>query len=275
MRLCFVVTLFLLSFQVSAFTPGETNQVVRSLLGRVRSFAEDDDWSDEPKVLLPEQDVETWETFIGGTHVIGWSFDDKKGAFDWYLSTLGTRDCRGFTFGQKWDVLAAISQCQTLNYTNAIPYLRNLAFNPNGVHRETAIETAIQLGEVDDGMTTFVESIVTNLVVFSVTDRVTAYSEYARKVIAKTNDCSLARMNAGRMFYRNRFIGNVGKISVDWAVKACFPLYELSSNRFQTAMRTLSQENCAPHVRDYFITVTNQLLSSGQPLRWITVGGNE
>ena len=272
MRLFFAVTLFLLSFQVSAFTPGETNRVVRSLLGRVRSFAEDDDWSDEPKILLPEQDVETWETFIGGTHVPGWSFEDKKGAFDWYLSTLGTRDCRGFTFGQKWDVLAAISQCHELHYTNAVPYLQALAFNTNGVHRDSAIDNAIQLGQVDDGMTDFVESIITNRSAFTRPQRGGACSEYSRKLAAMTNNPTACLYRAGEMFYRNRLFDIAGAVAIDQAVGACYPAYTVSSNRLLTANWVLSREDCNVQTRRYFSMVTNQLLSSGRPLVQLTIG---
>ena len=277
MRLLWVAVI-LLVLPARAFTTAETNRVVRSLLNRIMADAYDDDWTDEVKVIPYEQRVDTWETFIGGTSEPGWSFNDKKGAFDWYLSTLGAKDCLNLPQGQKDYVIGAISQCHDLRYTNAIPYLRSLAFNTNGVHRKSAIETVIQLGRVNEEMNCFVESVITNCSVFSLVERESAFAEYADKLIAMTNECAtVERVNAGRMFYRNRFVGSVGEISVDWAVKACFPLYEMSSNRFQTAMWVLSQENCASHVRNYFTTVTNQLLSSGQPLRQLTIGeeGNE
>ena len=275
MRLCFFLMLF--SMPVWAFTPTETNQVVRSLLNRIMADAYDDNLTLEGRVLLPEECIDTWETFIGGTHAPGWSFEDKKGAFDWYLSTLGTKDCRALPQGQKDYVLGAISQCHELHYTNAVPYLQALAFNTNGVHRDSAFRNAIQLGQVDEEMTSFVQSIVTNSAIFSEVEREAVFAEYSDKLVAMSNDCSLARLNAGRMFYRNRFIGPVGEISVDDAVKACFPLYESSSNRLQTAIATLARSDCEPHVRRYFTTVTNQLLSSGRPLVQLTIdeGGGE
>lgn len=273
MRLLLLAVMF--SFPAFSFTLAETNEVVRSMMFRVLADAYDDDWTDEVKVIPYEQRVDTWETFIGGTHVSGWSFEDKKGAFDWYLSTLGTKDCRTLPQGQKDYVLGAISQCHELHYTNAVPYLQALAFNTNGVHRDSAFRNAIRLGQVDDGMTAFVQSIVTNSALFSEVDREAVFAEYSDKLIAMSNDCSLARLNAGRMFYRNRCIGPVGEISVDDAVKACFPLYEISSNRLQTAIATLARSDCEPHVRRYFTTVTNQLLSSGRPLVQLAIGEGE
>ena len=266
----------LLVLPVLAFTPAETNQVVKSMLNRIMADAYDDNWTHEPKIILPQQRIDTWETFIGGTIAPGWSFNDKKGAFDWYLSTLGTKECLDLPKGQKDYVIGAISQCYDLRYTNAIPYLRRLAFNTKGVHRDSAIETVIQLGRVNEEMNCFVESVITNCAIFSLRERESAFAEYADKLIAMTNEClSAERLNAGRMFYRNRFVGTVGEISTDWAVKACFPLYETSSNRLQTAMWILAQEDCAPHVRDYFISVTNQLLTSGRPLVLLTIGEGE
>ena len=46
----------------------------------------------------------------------------------------------------------------------------------------------------------------------------------------------------------------------------------MSSNRLETALFVLSQTNRVARVTEYFEAVTNQLLSSGQPLNVITVG---
>ncbi len=268
--LCF--TMILLALPVLAFTSAETNQVVKSLLNRIMADAYDDNWTDEPKIILPQQRIDTWETFIGGTIAPGWSFNDKKGAFDWYLSTLGTKECLDLPQGQKDYVLGAISQCFELRYTNAIPYLRNLAFNPKGVHREAAIETAIQLGNVDDGMTAFVESVVTNRGNHTRSQRGTACVEYSRKLVAITNAPMSARLRAGRMFYRHRLFDIAGAVGIDRAIISCYPSYGISSNRLQTACWVLEQSGCGQQARNYFISVTNQLLSSGQPLQQLDIG---
>ena len=275
MRLCFFLMLF--SMPVWAFTPTETNQVVRSLLNRIMADAYDDNLTLEGRVLLPEECIDTWETFIGGTHAPGWSFEDKKGAFDWYLSTLGTKDCRALPQGQKDYVLGAISQCHELHYTNAVPYLQALAFNTNGVHRDLAIDNAIQLGRVDDEMTRFVESVITNRSTFTRPQRGGACSEYSRKLAAMTNNPTPCLYRAGAMFYRNRFFDIAGAVAIDQAVGACYPVYAVSSNRLLTANWVLSREDCNIQTRRYFSTVTNQLLSSGRSLVQLTIGegGNE
>ena len=48
------------------------------------------------------------------------------------------------------------------------------------------------------------------------------------------------------------------------------------SNRLDTALSMLTVTNMRPQFVEYFTGVTNQLLSSGQPLPWIEVcnGGN-
>ena len=45
-----------------------------------------------------------------------------------------------------------------------------------------------------------------------------------------------------------------------------------SSNRLETALFVLSQTNCPPRLTEYFTAVTNQMLSSGQPLAVLDVG---
>ena len=45
-----------------------------------------------------------------------------------------------------------------------------------------------------------------------------------------------------------------------------------SSNRLDTALSMLTVTNMRPQFVEYFTGVTNQLLSSGQPLPWINVG---
>ncbi len=48
--------------------------------------------------------------------------------------------------------------------------------------------------------------------------------------------------------------------------------YTNSSNRLDTALSMLMVTNMRPQFVEYFVGVTNQLLSSGQTLPWINVG---
>ena len=74
------------------------------------------------------------------------------------------------------------------------------------------------------------------------------------------------------MFYRNKQLSVAGALSVDKLLVERLNGYTMSSNRLETALFVLSQTNRVARVTEYFEAVTNQLLSSGQPLNVITVG---
>jgi hypothetical protein len=78
--------------------------------------------------------------------------------------------------------------------------------------------------------------------------------------------------NAMLAFYRNRMVDRVGAPSADRLLATHLQGYGQSSNRLETAMFMLSETNALPQFVEYFTSVTNQLLSSGQPLQWIEVG---
>ena len=63
-------------------------------------------------------------------------------------------------------------------------------------------------------------------------------------------------------------------VSLDNLFVAAIPGYVYSSNRLDYANHVLSwtTNNDWRAMRDHFVAITNQLLSSGQPLNVITVG---
>ena len=78
-------------------------------------------------------------------------------------------------------------------------------------------------------------------------------------------------------FYRHRLYDVAGSHMLDKLFVSKISGYEYSSNRLEHANFVL----CHPDRRDFhrqkFSAITNQLLSSGQPLRQLTIdeGGNE
>ena len=64
-------------------------------------------------------------------------------------------------------------------------------------------------------------------------------------------------------------------IIVDRLFNRYFSGYEVSSNRLEHALNVLSIPICAELSGEYFTTMTNQLLSSGQPLVQLSIGGGE
>ena len=74
------------------------------------------------------------------------------------------------------------------------------------------------------------------------------------------------------MFYRNRMLPSNAHCVVDMLFVRYISGYEKSSNRLEHALNVLSLPIYAELSGGYFISVTNQLLSSGQPLVQLDIG---
>ena len=251
-----------------AHTTAESNTVVRAALRYVAHGA-----SCQPHLDVPGDDnpPNTWHGFLGGD-TNGWTFAEKKAAFDWYLRTLGTNDCRIGGIEERDEIYAAISRCRILGYTNAVPSLKALALNPMGVMREEAINVAIMLSPVNDATTSFIETIITNTIGYSSGERVGCYWGYTKKL--RQDPCTNGPYaNALSMYYRNRKADCTGAVTLDKLFSEKMPGYALSSNRLETAMHMFTATNMPPRFFEYFTSVTNQLLSSGRPLVQLDIGG--
>ena len=253
---------------LQAHTTAESNAVVRAALLRVAYGG-----SCRPHIDLPPPDYEppnTWHGFLGGD-TNGWTLADKKAAFDWYLGTLGAKNCRLGGIVESDEIDAAISRCQVLYYTNAVPSLKALALNPNGVMRDEAITVAMKFSPVDDSTTQFVESIITNVNGYSSGERVGCYIEYSKKLLQ--DPCTNGVFaNALSMFYRNRKADYTGAVALDRLFSEKIANYSQSFNRLDTVMHMFTATNMHPRYYEYFANVTNQLLSSGRPLVQLDIG---
>ena len=76
------------------------------------------------------------------------------------------------------------------------------------------------------------------------------------------------------MLYRNRLLESGTDAIIDEVFLKYIDGYGTSSNRLEYAINSFSYPKCAEIFGDYFTSVTNQLLSSGQPLPWINVGND-
>ena len=263
-----------------AFSPAETNRVARKLVYRAMRLSGCHTIPDEGTPYDPDEDLGTWHGFLGVDETNGWTVAAKKAAFDWYLSTLGSCDCRSLSRRDKLLVLNAVEMCGMLAYTNAVPYLKALAYNANGIYREEAIKTVLNFSSVDDATTMFVEGIVTNDVKFGMVERGDACGVYAHNIMTRqaTNDVQrAAKERAWKMLYRHRMLDLIGTGILDSLFVSQIQGYESSSNRLEFAEYVLSHPDSDSDDIRRFTSVTNQLLSSGQPLPWIEVddgGGN-
>ncbi len=255
----------------SGHTYDETNEMVYAALSRAAFY-----YADLREGSPPDNDPPptTWLGFLG-PETNGWTLVGKMAAFDWYLSTLATNDCKSLDYFDKLYAAVAVGKCEEFNYTNAAPAMKALALNPRGIERDEAIGLAVKFSAVDAATTEFVETIITNVNGYSSGERVECYWEYAKKL--RQDPCTNGVCaSALSMFYRNRKVSGTGAATLDRLFADKIEGYAQSSNRLDTALSMLTVTNMRPQFVEYFTGVTNQLLSSGQPLPWIEVcnGGN-
>ena len=262
---------------VHAYTPAETNELVRGMLLRVRSFYNHDNFRNGEIVVPWQGDIpDTWEGFLGKANDGRWTTEERKCAFDWYLSTLGTTDFSVLPKNDQRLVRTALGRCNVFNYTNSVPHLRALALNPRGVYRREAIELFLRFSPIEDATTAFVETIMTNVVDFSLSERGTACGCYGCDLCLShpTNVVDRAvKERAVAMFYRNRNVDIAAASAIDMLLVSNVVDYATSSNRLQTLVNMLSRPELNNMSRNGFIAITNQLLSAGVPLRQLDVGG--
>ena len=269
-----LVPLVLLASAACAHTEAETNAVAKSMLEFVLLSVNDnlDDVADG----VEQEAIVTWPSFLALGESEGWTPPEKKAAFAWYLSMLGTNDCTSLSATDQELVRIALSKCEEFDYAEAVASYKALALNPKGIYRNRAIELAIKYSPVNDSTTEFVETIMTNLTSYSIRERGAASCQYANKLLSynATNECQqMVVGNAVEMFYRNRMLAPNAFSIVDQLFVRYIDNYSISSNRLEHALNALSLPDCGPVAKRRFVAVTNELLSSGQPLPWINVGG--
>ena len=213
----------------------------------------------------------SWENFLGTGTSEGWTFEEKMEAFDWYLAWLGTNDCTRLRLYEQDLIHVAIEQCELLSYTNSIDSLKALVRNPRGVHRDKAMEVVVRFAAVDDGMTQFIESIATNETDYTLGERGTSMYEYEQRLCGYTVT-NAATTNAVKMFNRMKYFEPFCAVPCDIVFSIRIRGYAMSSNRLEYANWIFGNTNLQSNVIEYFTSVTNQLLSSGQPWPWINVG---
>ena len=207
----------------------------------------------------------------------GWTLAGKMAAFDWYLSTLATNDCETLDDFDRLYARVAVGNCKWFNYTNSVSTMKTLALNPHGICRDDAISIAVNLSDVNDETTDFVETIITNVLGYTRIERGVACGAYSTKLMSldSTNDTIKAqRSRAVTMLYRHRLCGLAGVNMLDDLFACRIEGYATSSNRLDFAIFVLQHPEVQSFNIQKFISVTNQLLSSGQPLPWINVGGS-
>ena len=214
------------------------------------------------------------EVFFG-INIDGWTIDEKKEAFDAYIRYIATTNCANEESPDHVASISAIEQCCWMSRTNELASIRQFVLNTQHPYRFLITKPVIELGGLDNASIDFAEAVATNVTEFSRGERGVAIGLLRRK-LSQANvgdlDVSNACNRITGMFYRNKQLSVAGALSIDKLLAERLNGYAASSNRLETALFVLSQTNRTDRVTEHFTTVTNQLLSSGQPLSVITVG---
>lgn len=258
-----------------AHTTDESNEVARTML-KVATIYNGRHGSQIGDIVM---NYSLPQVFFGKIDIgEGWTHEGRKSAFDQYVNQLALIDYSTSTnTAQFWGYLA-VAQCQSMSYTNAVPSLRVLALNPTCPSRvrSRAIEAVIGMSEISTELLDFTVSIVTNTASYSLQERGGACGLYINKILthADLDDGQRTVCNQSvEFFFKRRFADVAGAPILDQLFTQKISGYVISSNRLEVALHVIASPESNHLVRRHFISVTNQLLSSGQPLPWINFGG--
>ena len=232
----------------------------------------------EPNFSMPE-------VFFGMVGIEGdWPVARRKAAFDAYLAVMADTDFSDETNNDRMLPIWATAQCMSMNYTNALPYIRRLVLNTTltGWRRRREIGKFIAFAPVADETTATIEAIFTNRVDFTWEDREECF-DYASKVVAASQSNLVSQSvcdRAARVFTSNATEWQLyGEYDLFW--RKYYSGYAMSSNRLVFVNMALANTNITQNSNWAFLNrrftfVTNRLHSAEQPLTQLNIdfGGN-
>ena len=232
-----------------------------------------------------ELDYSLPEVFFGMIRLNGdWPVERRKAALDAYLTVMADTDFTDQTNDDRDLPFKATAQCVSMNYTNALPYMRRLVLNRTLTkwRRLDEIGRLIRFSPVNDETTATIETIFTNRVDFTWKDREKCF-DYASKVVAANQSNLVSQSVCDRA--AGVFTNDVTEWQLfgeyDYFWERYYPGYAMSSNRLEFVKSALLNTNITQNtdwrlLKEGLIAVTNELLSSGRPLIQldIGVGGN-
>ena len=260
-------------------TPAESNEVVRTLL--LRNYVHGDCLNVRPQ-WDSVSDFRTPERFFA-TPVDGdWTPEEKKGAFDAYLEGMGRRDYSSESNQYYTVAELAVGRCADMRYTVALPWIKDLFLNPTCSHRVRmhVIRSIVPMLPLNLESACFVENVFTNTTAFAAKERGFLCGFYTSRLLEGVTNgtCAVSHVESvANRFYGHRKNNSSGGKHLDRLFVSALEGYSTSSNRLDFAVFMLNCQDCSQYNRQHFTAVTNQLLSSGQPLRQLMIdeGGNE
>lgn len=205
----------------------------------------------------------------------GWSRAGREAAFQSYMVQISSMDFSSASCDRPALVNRAVWQCRAMDYTNVLPWVKALALNTTYPkrYRNEAVHAVIALGGLCAETTGLVEDVITNEIQFTEKERGRTAWEYARLVRTEFVPTNHLHVAAAQVLYQNRHVDVGASMGLDMTFSSCLPGYMASSNRYAYATWALQDtEIVLGESRRYFSAITNQLLSSGQPLRQLNFG---
>ena len=252
--------------------PEDTMYAVRRML-RVAQKPFQDNLTLDYEVT--ELDYSLPDVFFGMIRLKGdWPVERRKAALDAYLAVMADTDFTDQTDDDRDLPFKATAQCVSMNYTNALPYMRRLVLNRtlSEWRRRDEIGRLIRFSPVNDETTATIETIFTNRVDFTWEDREKCF-DYASKVIAASQSNLVSQSvcdRAARVFTDDATEWQLYReYDIFW--KKYYTGYAMSSNRLEFAQMALANTNITQNsdwavFKRRFTFVTNQLHSAEQPL---------
>lgn len=266
-----------------AHTEEDYLNMARNMIGTLLSSG----WETEEEILEQQQSDDPlyhWnytsqDDFFGFFVTNGWPRSECEVAFDKYLAWISTNDMTAVDSQDRMFARSALGQCDAMKYAKALETIRVYAMNTTAVDRVSVIDTAVRFGDVDESSAFFVEEIVTNTAKFSYADISWAIPSYCSKLLAvNTNDAETVaiRDRGVRLFYANRYAWP-DWCTLDNLFVGTLSGYDYSSNRLDYANYVLSvtTNNYWRAMHNHFVSVTNDLLSSGRQLVELSVSSSE
>ena len=234
---------------------------------------------------VTELDYSLPDVFFGMIRLKGdWPVERRKAALDAYLAVMADTDFTDQTDDDRDLPFKATAQCVSMNYTNALPYMRRLVLNRtlSEWRRRDEIGRLIRFSPINDETTATIETIFTNRVDFTWKDREKCF-DYAAKIVAASQSNIVSQSvcdRAASVFTNNATEWQLfGEYDYFWA--SYYSGYVMSSNRLQFVNSALMNTNIVQNtdwrlLKEGLIAVTNELHSSGQPLIQLNTdfGGN-
>lgn len=259
----FIICIVCCRGNVLAHTEAEEDACVKALVEAYQCAPEN---SDVVNADADETLVEPWFPTIDSLFSClldaddvgeAWSPEERRVAFENYMSRLSISDRRQMTRTQQSTCLWAISICNAYGYTNCLQSAKDIVQAEYAPQKDIALKFLFRYAEPSLEMNDLTWFVVTNAVDYRAAQRNICFEKYLEKIaqlpmvsMVRTN--MVERIDSGRnthRFYR----------TLDTFLLATDSSYETSTNRYALAVEALQYANPTSRNAEFFRSITNRL----------------